>query len=86
MGERLKTRRVRQSKNGQRGIISSLCFALDGQVSGAYAAGTFDGSVSVYSEDMGGIASCHLGGLERGGVTQVCCVRCGADNSDGVSS
>ena len=69
MGERLKTRRVRQSKNGQRGIISSLAFALDGK--GAYAAGTFDGSVSVYSEDMGGTATVHLEGVEKGGVTQV---------------
>jgi hypothetical protein len=51
------------------GIISALAFTPD--YSGTYAAGTFSGSVSLYSEDMGGTASGHLEGVSPGGVTQV---------------
>lgn len=50
------------------GIISALSFSTD--YSGLYAAGSFGGSVSLYSEDESGAVG-HLDGIEGGGVTQV---------------
>lgn len=50
------------------GIISALAFSTD--YSGLYAAGSFSGSVSLYSEDESGTVG-HLEGVEGGGVTQV---------------
>ncbi|KAL7418614.1 hypothetical protein Q5752_007072 [Cryptotrichosporon argae] len=66
-GERIRTTYTRREKGGQKGIISALAFATD--YSGAFAAGSFAGSVSVYDAD--GSAALHLDGVPGGGVTQV---------------
>ena len=55
--------------DGCPGIISSIAFSPD--YSGVFAAGSFSGSVSLYSEDTGGIPIQHIGGIVGGGVTQV---------------
>nr|XP_031861950.1 uncharacterized protein CI109_002780 [Kwoniella shandongensis]KAA5529022.1 hypothetical protein CI109_002780 [Kwoniella shandongensis] len=49
--ERLKIAFTRREKGGQKGIVSALAFMPD--YSGTFAAGTFSGSVSLYSEDTG---------------------------------
>lgn len=67
--ERLKTVSTRREKGGQRGIISTLAFCPD--YSGLFAAGSFSGTVSLYSEDTGGTPVQHLKGVIGGGVTQV---------------
>ena len=51
------------------GIISTLAFCPD--YSGLFAAGSFSGTVSLYSEDTGGTPVQHLKGVIGGGVTQV---------------
>lgn len=59
---------TRKSRDGQRGIISSLAFAPDG--SGLFAAGSFAGTTGLYVEnapDAVGLLGGHCGG-----VTQVC--------------
>ena len=79
--ERLKVANTKKEKGGQKGryigtscilttgIISALAFATD--YSGTFAAGSFRGSVSLYSEDTGVNAVGHLDGVNGGGVTQV---------------
>lgn len=51
------------------GIISSIAFCPD--YSGTYAAGTFSGTVSIYSEDTGSTPLQHLEGVHQGGVTHL---------------
>ena len=51
------------------GIVSALYFVPD--YSGTYAAGTYAGTVTLYSEDTGGTPTQHVGGIKGGGVTQV---------------
>jgi len=51
------------------GIISSLAFCPD--YSGTYAAGSYSGSVSIYSEDTSSTPLQHLEGIHRGGVTHL---------------
>ena len=51
------------------GIVSALSFVPD--YSGTYAAGTYAGTVTLYSEDTGGTPVQHVGGVKGGGVTQV---------------
>ena len=51
------------------GIVSALSFVPD--YSGTYAAGTYAGTVTLYSEDTGGTPVQHVGGIKGGGVTQV---------------
>ncbi|WVQ84161.1 hypothetical protein IAT38_006308 [Cryptococcus sp. DSM 104549] len=67
--ERLKTAFTKRTKGGQKGIISALAFASD--YSGTFAAGSYSGSVSLYSEDTGAVPMAHLEGVVGGGVTQV---------------
>ncbi|KAK4689831.1 telomerase Cajal body protein 1, partial [Tremellales sp. Uapishka_1] len=67
--ERLKTTITRRGKGGQKGIISALAFSPDH--SGTFAAGSFAGSVSLYSEDTGSNPLQHLEGISGGGVTQL---------------
>ncbi|KAG7558247.1 hypothetical protein FFLO_02810 [Filobasidium floriforme] len=50
-GTRLKTSPTRKSRDGQKGMISALTFAPDG--SGTFAAGSYSGNISIYSEDSG---------------------------------
>ena len=52
------------------GIISALAFSPD--YSGLYAAGSFSGTVSLYTEDTGATPVQHIDGVTGGGVTQVC--------------
>ncbi|ORY27763.1 hypothetical protein BCR39DRAFT_537048 [Naematelia encephala] len=68
-GERWKTSYTRKEKGNQKGIISTLAFCPD--YSGLFAAGSFAGNVSLYSEDTGSTAVAHLEGIKGGGVTQV---------------
>jgi hypothetical protein len=51
------------------GIISALGFCHD--YSGTFAAGSYSGTVAIYSEDTGGTQLQHLEGVTGGGVTQV---------------
>ncbi|KAG8709916.1 hypothetical protein FRC11_005044 [Ceratobasidium sp. 423] len=67
-GTRLHTVPTKKSRDGIRGIISSLAFAPDW--SGTYAAGSFSGAVALYTEDTGAQAQSWLEGAE-GGVTQI---------------
>lgn len=50
-GTRLLTTPTKRSKDGLRGIISSIAFSPD--YSGLYAAGTFNASIGLLSEDTG---------------------------------
>ncbi|KAK8846832.1 hypothetical protein IAR55_005920 [Kwoniella newhampshirensis] len=67
--ERLKTAFTKRDKGGQKGIISALAFSSD--YSGTFAAGSFSGSASLYSEDTGATPVAHFDGVHRGGVTQL---------------
>ncbi|WVQ97961.1 hypothetical protein IAU59_005081 [Kwoniella sp. CBS 9459] len=67
--ERLKTVYAKREKGGQKGIISALAFCTD--YSGTFAAGSFSGSVVLYSEDTGSTLLAHVDGVKGGGVTQV---------------
>ncbi|KAB5591768.1 hypothetical protein CTheo_4800 [Ceratobasidium theobromae] len=67
-GTRLYTVPTKKSRDGLRGIVSSLAFAPDW--SGLYAAGSFSGAIALYTEDAGAQAQGWLGGVE-GGVTQI---------------
>ncbi|CAE6452891.1 unnamed protein product [Rhizoctonia solani] len=67
-GTRLHTVPTKKSRDGIRGIISSLAFAPDW--SGIYAAGSFGGSVALYTEDTGVQVQTWLEGTE-GSVTQI---------------
>ena len=51
------------------GIMSSIAFSTD--YSGTYAAGSFSGSVAIYSEDTAATAVSHLDGVHPGGVTHL---------------
>lgn len=51
------------------GIISALAF--NPHSPGAYAAGSFAGSVVLYDEDTGERAAAHVEGIDGGGVTQI---------------
>ncbi|CAD6582384.1 MAG: hypothetical protein TREMPRED_003271 [Tremellales sp. Tagirdzhanova-0007] len=59
--ERLKTVSTKREKGGQRGIISALAFSPD--YSGLYAAGSFSGTVSLYTEDTGATPVQHIDGV-----------------------
>ncbi|KAJ1300575.1 hypothetical protein OPQ81_002229 [Rhizoctonia solani] len=67
-GTRLHTVPTKKSRDGIRGIISSLAFAPDW--SGTYAAGSFGGAIAIYTEDTGTQVQNWLDGIE-GGVTQI---------------
>ncbi|CAE6421920.1 unnamed protein product [Rhizoctonia solani] len=67
-GARLHTVPTKKSRDGIRGIISSLAFAPDW--SGTYAAGSFGGAIALYTEDTGAQAQSWLEGSE-GGITQI---------------
>ncbi|KAH7333735.1 WD40-repeat-containing domain protein [Rhizoctonia solani] len=67
-GTRLHTVPTKKSRDGIRGIISSLAFAPDW--TGTYAAGSFNGAIALYTEDTGPQAQSWLEGIE-GGVTQI---------------
>ncbi|CAE6360885.1 unnamed protein product [Rhizoctonia solani] len=67
-GTRLNTVPTKKSRDGIRGIISSLAFAPDW--SGIYAAGSFGGSIALYTEDTGAQTQSWLEGAE-GGITQI---------------
>ncbi|RSH86125.1 uncharacterized protein EHS24_004353 [Apiotrichum porosum] len=67
--DRLKMGLTRKEKGGQKGIISALAFSQ--HMPGAFAAGSFSGSVVLYDEDTGNRAAGHLYGVEGGGVTQL---------------
>ncbi|WVR04557.1 hypothetical protein IAU60_001564 [Kwoniella sp. DSM 27419] len=67
--ERLKTIQSKRERGGQKGIISALSFCTD--YSGTFAAGSFAGSVVLYSEDTGARALAHVEGVKGGGVTQI---------------
>ncbi|OCF40921.1 hypothetical protein I317_05280 [Kwoniella heveanensis CBS 569] len=67
--ERLKTVYARREKGGQKGIISAIAFCTD--YSGTFAAGSFSGSVALYSEDTGSTPLAHVDGVKGGGVTQI---------------
>jgi len=62
------------------GIISALAFSSD--YSGVFAAGSFSGTVSLYSEDTGATPMQHVDGIVGGGVTQVRCQDPGVDLAD----
>ncbi|CUA67925.1 hypothetical protein RSOLAG22IIIB_13579 [Rhizoctonia solani] len=66
-GTRLHTVPTKKSRDGIRGIISSLAFAPDW--TGTYAVGTFSGTIALYTEDTGAQVQNWLEGFE-GGVTQ----------------
>ncbi|WRT64862.1 uncharacterized protein IL334_001798 [Kwoniella shivajii] len=68
-GERLKLVYAKKEKGGQKGIISAISFCPD--YSGTFAAGSFSGSVSLYSEDTGSTPVSHVEGVQGGGVTQI---------------
>ncbi|KAK1926502.1 putative guanyl nucleotide binding protein [Papiliotrema laurentii] len=67
--ERLKTSLSRKETSGQKGIISSIAFCPD--YSGSYVAGSYNGSVSMYSEDTGANPLLHFEGVSPGGVTHL---------------
>lgn len=60
-GTRLLTIPTKRSKDGLRGIISSLAFCPD--YSGLYAAGTFNSSIGLFSEDTGAQVLMYLDGV-----------------------
>ncbi|CAO3670891.1 unnamed protein product [Umbelopsis ramanniana] len=64
---KITTTPTRKSKNGQKGIISSLAFSPD--YSGLLAAGTYNRNIGLYDAANGQLCSV-FGGLD-GGVTQV---------------
>ncbi|RXK39047.1 hypothetical protein M231_03671 [Tremella mesenterica] len=65
--DRIKTSFNKKDPGAQRGIISALGFSYD--YSGVYSAGSYDGTVSIYDEDIN-TPVLHLEGVEGGGVTQ----------------
>ncbi|EUC60695.1 guanyl nucleotide-binding protein, putative [Rhizoctonia solani AG-3 Rhs1AP] len=67
-GTRLHTVPTKKSRDGIRGIISSLAFTPDW--TGTYAVGSFDGAIALYTEDTGSQVQSWLEGTE-GGVTQI---------------
>ncbi|WVF69918.1 hypothetical protein IAT40_004702 [Kwoniella sp. CBS 6097] len=67
--DRLKTVYAKREKGGQKGIISALAFCTD--YSGTFAAGSFSGSVALYSEDTSSSPLAHVDGIKGGGVTQI---------------
>lgn len=70
MGERLKTCKSRKSKDGQKGIISAIAFSSD--LSGLYAAGSYSGNISFYTDGEGETRMAEMDmGEKSAGVTQV---------------
>ncbi|KAF9510475.1 hypothetical protein BS47DRAFT_1319637 [Hydnum rufescens UP504] len=71
-GKRLPTSPSKKSKEGLKGIISSL--AINPDYSGTYAAGTFSSSphaIGLFDPDVGPNPTLFLGHVRRGGVTQI---------------
>ncbi|KDQ12768.1 hypothetical protein BOTBODRAFT_134321 [Botryobasidium botryosum FD-172 SS1] len=72
-GTRLHTTPSKKSRDGMKGIISSIAFSPD-YASNTFLASTLSSSsngIALFSTDTGGAPQQFLGGVERGGVTQV---------------
>ncbi|BGP38536.1 hypothetical protein JCM10449v2_002471 [Rhodotorula kratochvilovae] len=72
-GYRLKTTRTRSSRQGQKGIVSSLAFSGPDPLSGSscLAAGSFAGSVGLYDPSSQAPLIDVLTPSQRGGITKL---------------
>lgn len=68
-GTKLATRPTKKSKEGMKGIVSSISFCPD--YSGLFAASSLSSAVTLFSETTGEDPIAYLGGMVSP-VTQVC--------------